>query len=73
MQYGRSEASDEEDYEHVEKLDTKSYARDARSDKAVDPVIVSLGGVGSDDKGSRVDDRTDGEMDGIVLITRSNG
>jgi hypothetical protein len=59
--------------EHVKKLETECNARDARVDKAVDPIIVSLGDVGSDDKGSSEEDRTDGETDGIALITRSNG
>jgi hypothetical protein len=59
--------------EWVKKLETKCYGRDARLDKAVDPVTVRLGAVGTDDKGSSEEDRTDGQMDGIALITRSNG
>jgi hypothetical protein len=60
----------------MKELENEYYDRDARFEIAIDPIIISLGGVESDDSDSSEEDNStdtqDNEMGGIALLTGSN-
>jgi transposase len=64
-------------YARVKNLEKEHYDKHARFNNVIDIIIVSLGGVESDNNDSSEEDNRsdtrDEEMDGIALITGSNG